>query len=328
VATPTACIEGAGVAGLVSVIIPAFNAQAFIGETLDSIFAQTYRDLEVIVVDDGSTDETARIVAGYGDRVTCIRQANRGRIAAPPRNVGICRSRGQFITFCDADDLWPPDRIQKLVTFLDTHPTAGLVFSDYVNFSEAGPEPRTHFATCPRLSALLDGRPEVVLDYAGRYLADENFGLTGSFMVRRDIAALEPGMDESLLSSEDFHYYFRLSRHTRTGIIRHVGLKRRMHGGNLSSNAARMYRSCIRSFDSLLASESDPEIRRDLRAQVSHFTRLLARHEANAGRHLGAARGYLQALRANPGLRELRLTLHGLARTAMLMTRLRSSGDR
>lgn len=320
-------IEGAGVPGLVSVIIPAYNAQAFIGQTLDSVFAQTYRDLEVLVIDDGSTDDTARIVAEYGSRVTCIRQANRGKIAAPPRNVGIARSRGEFITFVDADDLWPRDRIQTLVAFLESHPEAGLVFSDYVNFTESGPASCNHFATCPVLSALLDGRPEIVLEYAGRYLAEENFALNGSFMVRRDIAALEPGMDESLLSAEDFHYYFRLSRHTRSGILSHVGLRRRLHGGNLSGDQPRMYRSCIRSFASLLASEADAGIRRKLRAQVSHFTRLLARHEANAGRHLGAARGYVQALRVNPGLREMRLTLHGLARTAMLMMRLHSSGE-
>lgn len=311
--------------GLVSVVIPAYNAQSFIADTLKSVLSQDYPEVEVVVVDDGSTDATADIVRGFGPRVICLQQENRGNRFAPPRNRGMAASRGEFITFIDADDLMPPDRISRQVGFLASHPDVALVFCNYVNFGPDGPEPHTHFDTCPVLSALLGERDELILDYAGKYLADENFALTGSFMVRRHLAASLPGFDETLAGSEDFHYYFRLSRHTRSGVLRHVGLMRRIHGGNLTSDSERMLRACITSYADLHASEKDAATRRILRAKVSRFTCLLARHEANR-RHYGkAVGGYLRALRINPGMAEVAHTVRGLARTLMMKAGLHTS---
>lgn len=315
--------------GLVSVVIPAYNAAAYIGDTLSSVLSQDYPHVEVIVVDDGSTDATADIVRSFGGRVTCLQQQeNRGSRAAPPRNSGMAASRGRFLTFIDADDLMPPDRISRQVDFLARHADVGLVFCNYVNFGPEGPEARTHFDTCPALSRLLEDRDEMVLDHAGKYLADENFGLTGSFMLRREVAALLPGFDETLPGSEDFHYYFRISRLTRTGVMRHVGLQRRIHAANLSGDSARMYRACMTSYADLQAGETDAATRRILRAQVGHFTRLLARHQANLGRHGEAISGYLRALRADPGASGMVQSLRGLVRTLLMTAGVRASRDR
>jgi glycosyltransferase involved in cell wall biosynthesis len=101
--------EHAGRAPTVSVITPAFNAAPYVRETLDSVLAQTFTDFEVIVVDDGSTDETAAIVDWYAQRdprVRVVRQANRGIAAA--RNTAIAHARGRFLALLDSDDLWFP----------------------------------------------------------------------------------------------------------------------------------------------------------------------------------------------------------------------------
>ncbi len=116
-------------AALVSVIVPAFNASAFVRQTLDSVLAQTYRDFEVIVVDDGSTDETPQILDGYRDQVCVLRQSNAGQAAA--RNRGISRARGELLAFLDSDDLWDPEKLTRQVELLGRFPEAVATYCDH-----------------------------------------------------------------------------------------------------------------------------------------------------------------------------------------------------
>src|SRR5262245_30132400 len=106
-------------APLVSVVIPAYNCARFIGEALDSVFAQDYPELEVVVVDDGSTDDTCAVVEGYGDRVKLIRQRNAG--AAVARNEGMRRASGEYVAFLDSDDLWLPGKLRLQIDHLESH---------------------------------------------------------------------------------------------------------------------------------------------------------------------------------------------------------------
>src|SRR6266566_518104 len=109
----------------VSVVIPAFNAGRTITAALQSVFAQTYRRYEVIVVDDGSADDTALRVAEWGSRIQYVRQANGGPGAA--RNEGIRRARGRLIAFLDADDVWLPRKLQRQMAYFDRFPETGLL---------------------------------------------------------------------------------------------------------------------------------------------------------------------------------------------------------
>ena len=111
----------------VSVVIPAYNAAAFIRQTLDSVLGQSFADLEVIVVDDGSTDGTRDIVSAVGPPVVLVAGPRRGVSAA--RNEGVRLSRGEYIAFMDHDDLWEPGKIRRQVQALDADPHAGLVFT-------------------------------------------------------------------------------------------------------------------------------------------------------------------------------------------------------
>ncbi|MBV6624306.1 MAG: glycosyltransferase family 2 protein [Rivularia sp. (in: Bacteria)] len=123
---------------LVSVIIPAYNAEAFIGKTLESVIAQTYRNLEILVVDDGSTDNTARIVREYmqkDSRIHLFSQTNAGVAAA--RNLGISKSQGEFVAPIDADDIWYPQNIEKQVQAMQRGGSCvGLVYSWSVDIDE------------------------------------------------------------------------------------------------------------------------------------------------------------------------------------------------
>ncbi|BDA71349.1 hypothetical protein CAL7716_055150 [Calothrix sp. PCC 7716] len=116
---------------LVSVIIPAYNAEVLIGRTLESVISQTYKNLEIIVVDDGSQDRTASIVESFMEidsRIVLFKQANAGVAAA--RNLAIAKSSGEFIAPIDADDIWYPEKIEKQVQcLLASHPNVGLVYN-------------------------------------------------------------------------------------------------------------------------------------------------------------------------------------------------------
>lgn len=125
---------------LVSVIVPAYNAEAFIGQTLESIISQTYRNIEVLVVDDGSQDQTAEIVKLYcakDPRVSLLQQSNAGVAAA--RNLAIQNSRGEHVAPVDADDIWYPQKLEKqMQCMLEAEPSVGLVYAWSVDIDSEG----------------------------------------------------------------------------------------------------------------------------------------------------------------------------------------------
>jgi glycosyltransferase involved in cell wall biosynthesis len=131
-------------AGLVSVAIPAYNAAATLAQTLHSVLAQTHRQIEVIVVDDGSTDATPEVLRSFGASIRVIRQPNGGLAAA--RNAGLKAARGEYVALMDADDLCEPERIATQVKFLSEHAQVLLCCSDFSAFTADGPVSASHIA--------------------------------------------------------------------------------------------------------------------------------------------------------------------------------------
>src|SRR5262245_38901577 len=120
-----------------SVVVPNYNTGAFVGEAIRSILEQTMPDLEVIVVDDGSTDESiAKILAVEDPRLTCVRQPNRGLAGA--RNTGILLARAPLVGFCDGDDLWYPAKAERQLAVMEEDAKIGLTFSYSEYWTEAG----------------------------------------------------------------------------------------------------------------------------------------------------------------------------------------------
>ena len=117
---------------LVSCIVPVFNGERYIAESLQSILDQTYRPLEIIVADDGSTDSTSAVVATYGTRVRYLRQSNSGPAAA--RNLGVSVAKGDFIAFLDADDLWHPEKLECQIARFQARPELDYCVTHCQNF--------------------------------------------------------------------------------------------------------------------------------------------------------------------------------------------------
>jgi glycosyltransferase involved in cell wall biosynthesis len=133
---------------LVSCIVPVFNGERYLGEALDSILAQTYRQFECIVIDDGSTDGTAEVVSRYGERVSYLWQANAGPGAA--RNRGISAAEGDLVAFLDADDLWHPEKLARQVARFEARSELDLCITWAQNFCAPELSARDEYRGDPR----------------------------------------------------------------------------------------------------------------------------------------------------------------------------------
>ncbi|MBA3563371.1 MAG: glycosyltransferase family 2 protein [Gammaproteobacteria bacterium] len=202
---------------LISCIVPVFNGERFLGEALDSIFAQTWRPIEVIVVDDGSTDRTKQVVARYSERLTCFRQQNAGPAAA--RNKGLDLAGGEFIAFLDADDLWHPEKLARQMACFSARPEIGMCITHIENFWEKGREEEAQ-----RLSA--QNHP----------YAREHIGFVCPvLLVRRGVFDKVGGFDASLWQGEDTDWFARTDEQgIAREVLPEVLVYRRMHSANLT----------------------------------------------------------------------------------------------
>jgi glycosyltransferase involved in cell wall biosynthesis len=198
----------------VSVVIPTYNRADKVGKTIESALAQTFRDLEVIVVDDGSSDDTGRVLSeAFGDRIRYFAQANQG--ASMARNKGIELARGEWIAFLDSDDLWEKDKLEYQLKALEqSGPQCGGCYTDTRFFNY--PEDRTMFQMAEK-NYRHEGIMGVNNDVLRLLVRPGGAGMVvclSSFMVRADVARKAGGFDPKLLYSQDSEFMFRLAMAT------------------------------------------------------------------------------------------------------------------
>jgi len=214
---------------LVSVIIPAFNCQETISETLDSVFAQTYPNVEILVIDDGSTDDTPRRIHELAaDRLRYIRIENSGG-PARPRNVGIAEARGEFIAFLDSDDLWLPTKLEDQVNVFTADPRLSMVFVLYVQFAQDGDLPGT---ALPRDPKRFTGTGWRVFRELYLRAALPNSGM----MVRRSTLLAAGGFNErpEAVAVEDSDLWLRICLGHEIGYVPKVLVRYRLSSTSLS----------------------------------------------------------------------------------------------
>ncbi len=225
---------------VVSIIIPACNVAPYIGETLDSVFAQTFADYEVIVINDGSpdTEELERTLARFIDRISYIKQENRGASAA--RNAGLRAARGEFVAFLDADDLWLPNYLDEQIKFIRGHET-DLVCADAEVFSDSSNDEKTYME-----SLMADAPPTGGVTFLGLLGAEQSL-ITSGVVVRRKLVFDVGLFDEALRNSQDFDLWLRLARHeTRMAYQRRVLLRYRSRNNSLSGDEVNVHRRELR----------------------------------------------------------------------------------
>jgi len=215
----------------VSVIIPVYNQGRFVGQAIDSVLSQTFTDCEIIVINDGSTDETAQILAGYGDRIRVVTQANFGLAAA--RNSGLRSSQGGLIGFLDADDLWYPEMLSTTVSHLQRRSDVDLVSGAWDYIDESG---QTIEGTTKPSNLQTKVRADLL-----RELAMGNLFPVHALLIRRKCFDCCGFFDTSLEAMEDWDLWLRMAIHGHKLDLIDVPVARyRRHSGCMTLEPQRL----------------------------------------------------------------------------------------
>ncbi len=247
-----------------SVIIPAYNTEEFLAETIRSALDQTYRDYEVIVVDDGSSDETLNVARSFEPQIKVLAQPNGGPASA--RNLGIRNSRGDYIAFLDSDDLWMSDKLEEQTEFMENNPAVGLVYSEALMFTDNKGEMKITekfgFPYEPSLRTLLFG----------------NYIPNSTVMVRRTCIDKIGLLNESreLVGVEDYEYWMRIAKHFPIAGIPRPMMYYRVRDNNLMGDGKdinktpRLYIAAIREIERLYPQLWE-EVQLDRQMQFARF---------------------------------------------------------
>jgi glycosyltransferase involved in cell wall biosynthesis len=225
----------------VSVVIPTHNHAAYLRQAIDSALGQTSTPLEVIVVDDGSTDETPRILSEYGGRIRAIRQSNAGVSVA--RNTGIAAAAGDLIALLDSDDSWAPTKLERQIARLSADPGMGLVHCGSERVDEAG----------RRLSVSLDGMEGWVAPALLRLDSDVIAAPGSCVLVPKRVVEEIGGFDARLPPSEDWDFCYRVAKRYPIGYVREMLVRYRIHQAGAHMNVGRMQNGMLLALDKAFA---------------------------------------------------------------------------
>jgi glycosyltransferase involved in cell wall biosynthesis len=218
----------------VSVIIPAYNSERYIADAVKSALAQTCPPHEIIVVNDGSTDGTARVLEAFGRCVRHIYQDNRGEPAA--RNTGMRAATGEYIAFLDADDLWVAEKLELQMAYFAAHPGCDFVFSDMSTFDDSG-----------IIDASVKVRFNITFPSGNifRALFRETLFGSGSVVFRRASLEKVGYFDEDFLVGSDYEMWLRMARHCEVGVVDKPLLLYRQHAQMSTRGLGRAMRNGV-----------------------------------------------------------------------------------
>jgi glycosyltransferase involved in cell wall biosynthesis len=269
---------------LVSVVIPAYNSAAYTVETVESVLAQTYRDLEVIVVDDGSTDSTREALAPYVGRVQYIYKDNGGACSA--RNEGIRHAKGEYLACLDCDDLWLPDKLECSLPVLEQDPEMGFVCTPCYIIGSSGEH-------------LGETRYPFDRDNAYMNLLAENYVLAPTVVMRRSCLDHVGHFDESIFIPADWDLWLRLACRFRVGYVERPLSKYRLASNYTLRHADKF----VREADYVLEKQLRAAPQLSPRAQDRLRSRLQLTHALlylKAGNPPGARRVLRRAIAIHP----------------------------
>lgn len=216
----------------VSIIIPVYNSEKFIRETILSVLSQNYHDYEIIVVDDGSIDNSSSILHSFGDKIKYFYQENQGLSCS--RNFALHQAQGEFIAFLDQDDLWLPDKLRMQVSFLESHKEAAMVFTDSHIINEKG---------------IIQGRLFRGLNIPQGHIFEQLFLFDFipllSVLIRKTIFEQVGEFAPHLGIAEDYDLFLRVSKKYPVYLINFPLAKYRIHSSNASRDTEKAAREVL-----------------------------------------------------------------------------------
>jgi glycosyltransferase involved in cell wall biosynthesis len=284
----------------VSAIIPVYNVASFIGQALESVFAQTFTNFEVIVINDGSPD-TARLeqeIAKYRDSIVYLSQPNRGAGAA--RNAGLRIARGEYVAFLDGDDVWLPEFLEEQLNLIRSDGGYDLVYADAVYFGEGTDPSLTHMTLNP-------SHGEVTFK---KLLSSECTVVTSTVVGRREPIMRIGCFDERFPNSQDFDLWLRLVRDANAKITyqKKVLVRRRMYDGSLASDPIRSYSGELAVLDNVrsrtdLTVEENKLLERIARKRHSRIEVLKGKRQLAVGDFQTATESFAAAKQYQPSMK-------------------------
>jgi glycosyltransferase involved in cell wall biosynthesis len=281
----------------ISVVIPSYNSEKYIEETIQSVLKQTLTNIEIIVIDDGSTDRSADIVKSYTPLVRLIQQTNAGVSFA--RNRGIQEARGQYICFIDSDDYWLPDKLEKQLNAFHNHPETGAVFSDFIRWNEG------ELNTFPSvddldLSAHQEGIDPNFSGWIFHLFLLDCWMLTSSAMIRKEVFLKCGLFNTNLPCGEDWDLWLRISREYPFIKLREPTTLYRQHKEQTTSRVRDIdYRTTILTQAAqrwgLCSRDGRCISQREFLNQLSKYHAIFARTHEERGRLPIAIRSYFNA---------------------------------
>jgi glycosyltransferase involved in cell wall biosynthesis len=267
---------------LVSVIIPNYNYARYLPQAIESALAQSYAPVEVIVVDDGSQDDSLEVLKGYGSRIRWVTQSNQGVAAA--RNHGALLSQGSFLAFLDADDYWLPAKLERQIERFLQKPELGLVYCGVDEFNEHG-----------TVSLRQDGMEGWVLPELLLLRRPAFFGGGSGFVTPRALFDEVGGFDETLSTSADWDLACRIAARRPFGFVPEVLLKYRLHRANMHTNVRVMERDMLLVYAKHFG-QASTELQAIRRASYGRLHMILAGSYFRAGQYQQFGRHALKSL--------------------------------
>jgi len=304
---------------LVTVVMPTWNCAAYLPASIEAILAQDWPDIELIVVDDGSTDDTAAVLARYGDRLRTITIPQSGG-PSRPRNIAIEAARGDFVAFCDADDLMKPGKLRRAMELFAANPDMDLLSTSFRVTAEDGHEAHADFLA-DYVSFRRDLRPTadpklglIRGEQAYGHLLHINFIGTSSVVCRRGVFATAGGFAEELRNSNDIDMWRRIAWHGHViGFLDEVWHTYQLRSSSICARGAECTPYLILAYERQLPYLRTDEERRWVRHELAHLHLGYASHLRHVGRADEAIRAYTKSLR----LRLSAVALVGLVRARL-----------
>ena len=280
----------------VSVVIPTYNRAALLVEAVESVLAQTFADLEVIIADDGSTDGSAELVAALGDERVEVLRLDHSGTPAVARNAALARARGELVAFLDSDDVWVPEKLERQVAILHRSPGVGLVCSNSSVIDEDGNGIRDRYLP-PDEGASGDVLAE---------LLDVNFVVNSSAVARRELVEQAGAFSEDprLRAVEDYDLWLRVAATCEVVYLPEALVGYREHGGSVRGRVPRTAHwagllGAVENLDGFLDAR---DVRREtlVRPRRARLLAQLGRAEFIERAPIAAARTLIKAIQLDP----------------------------
>lgn len=273
----------------VSVILPTYNRVTMLPEAIESVLDQTYHDWELIVIDDGSTDQTPAYLHRVGRAHRCITliRVKHGGVSGA-RNAGLRVANGRYLAFLDDDDRWMPTKLATQAAYLESHPEVALVYAQAHVVDGGGRVTgrKPSGAAGPTFDELVDGNCIPLL----------------TVVVRRQCLEVVGGFDPALYISQDYDLWLRVARQFPIAYLPEPMAVYRVHGANMSRQTRARYADHLKIYEKCLTQETNPDRAGRLRSRLASTHYLLARMEFSSNHMERARRHLVQARRLNAGV--------------------------